>query len=167
VRKGLISAAAVLAVLVVPGSAMASTVTANTHANNHPDTTSVYTGVNSDNGPVWAYDNLELKFTSVALGGDEYQVTIDATGSFHGFANPITGAPDVNDGSVKGTITYLVDSTTAPQARNLPAQEPSTAGQSSTMVPQFYGSGFVGINGGGAYTYTYSRVDGSVYQQTG
>ncbi len=153
--------------------------TANTHASNHADTTGVPTGVNSANGPVRAWDNLELKFTAVPQSpvladGANYQVTIDAVGSFAGFADPRTaaegsldpGGPLVSNGSVKGTITYDVYATAPPKASNLPPQEPSDARQGADMIPQLFG-GHGSVVGGGSYLYTYNQVDGALYEQHG
>src|ERR1039458_7530903 len=67
------------------------TVTANTHLNDHPDTTSVSgtATVPSPGGPVWAYDNITEKFTvTPETAPGMYSVTVDVVGSFHGFADP-------------------------------------------------------------------------------
>ena len=90
-----VAAAAVLAGSVaVAAPAMASngpvTVTANTHLNNHPDTTSVSgpATIDSGNGPVWAYDNATEKFTAIQQINGSWVVNVDYVGSFHGFADP-------------------------------------------------------------------------------
>jgi hypothetical protein len=143
------------------------TVTAVTHASHHADTTNVATGVSSDNGPVWAWDNLAVRFTVTATGDNAYSVLITDNGSFAGFANPTTGAPDVNNGSVKGTIQYDVTSPNAPDPANLLANQPADPSPSTgTMLGQLF-DGDVTIVGGGAYSFTYTLVDGAVYTQTG
>ena len=77
-----------------------------THVNGHADTTSLINPVptsqqavtNTPYGPVWAYDTETVKLTpvqvtpSVANGQANWQVTVDVTGSFAGFADPNTGA---------------------------------------------------------------------------
>ena len=163
-KRILITAAAAAAVLAgsaaMAAPAMASngpvTVTANTHLNNHPDTTvgpvPVAVGsalVNSPDGPVWAYDNETTKFTIAPEGGTLYKVSIDIVGSFHGFADPGLngnvsdpnyGAALTSDGSVKGTIVYDVNATQAPNASLLPGQSPSGAHLSDLINTLFGGS---------------------------
>src|SRR5262245_20642434 len=100
-----------------------------THSNGHVDTTSgVNTGVTSDGGPVWAYDNITVRLTPVQIAdpgdGANYRVTVETLGSFHGFADPTTGAPLDSTGPVKGTISYDVYATQAPDGAGLPSQEP-------------------------------------------
>src|SRR5262249_18733748 len=65
-----------------------------THEANHPDTTSLTSPappdqqvvVQTDNGPVWAWDDLSVKLTPTQVptlpDGANYQVKIDVTGSF-------------------------------------------------------------------------------------
>jgi hypothetical protein len=143
------------------------TVTAVTHASHHADTTNVATGVSSENGPVWAWDNLAVRFTVTPNGDNAYSVLITDNGSFAGFANPHTGLPDVNNGSVKGTIQYDVTSPNAPDPANLLANQPANPSPSTVaMLGQLF-DGEVAIVGGGAYSFTYTRVDGAVYTQTG
>lgn len=144
-----------------------------THAANHPDTTSgVNTGVTSPQGPVWAWDNLSVKLTPVALDpsqqadGANWQVRVDVTGSFAGFADPNTGAPLSSNGPVTGTITYDVYSPTAPSGANLPAQEPGgTSGPGlHDMVLQLFGPGASIVGGGDQYTFSYQNGN---YTQVG
>src|SRR5215813_7892854 len=74
-------------------SAKQATISANTHVHNVADTTNVsgdHTGT-SDNGPVWAYDNLERKITATQTGTDTWAVRIDSQGSFNAIANPLDG----------------------------------------------------------------------------
>ena len=139
-----------------------------THTSDHPDTTSVAgpcTGV-SDNGPVWAYDNLSLHFSVIPESSPgNYSVTITAHGSFNEVSDPTTGACATGHGSVNGWIQYDVTSSTAPNRKNLPAQEPSDMHQTD-MLNQLFG-GNAQIVGGGHYNYTYNKVDGATYTQTG
>jgi hypothetical protein len=166
-------------------AATVSTVTANTHLNNHTDTTSVPTGVTSDNGPVWAYDNITEKYTvttKTAPSGTTpgtYLVKIDVVGSFHGFANPRTqgemdalgltspdpGAALDSAGSVKGTISYNVTATQAPDASLLPGQSPSDATLSQNINLLFGGTVVGAPAQVGAYGFTYHQVEGQDYTQ--
>jgi hypothetical protein len=152
------------------------TVTANTHLNNHPDTTNGSGGgslISTPNGAVWAYDNETTKFTVTSQGGNQYLVSIDIVGSFHGFADPGVkgttdptqgyGAPLTSDGSVKGTIAYEVTATQAPDPANLPGQSASDA-HLSTLINQLFGDSVVlDVNGNplisqvGDYSFSYQN----------
>jgi hypothetical protein len=157
-------------------SVKAATVTANTHLNNHPDTTNGSGGgslVSTPGGAVWAYDNETTKFTVTSQGGNQYLVSIDIVGSFHGFADPGAngttdptqgyGAPLTSDGSVKGTITYEVTATQAPDASLLPGQSPSDAHLSTLINQLFGGSVVLDVNGNplisqvGDYSFSYQN----------
>ncbi|HUY50540.1 MAG TPA: hypothetical protein VMV92_33340 [Streptosporangiaceae bacterium] len=159
------------------------TVTAVTHAADHPDTTNVSGSATINDpsrGPVWAFDNLSVRFTvtpgSTGADGGNYSVLITDNGSFAGFANPRTGDALVSNGSVQGTIQYDVSSASAPDPSLLLAQQPGDsthdqaglAGATTTghMLSQLFG-GNGNIVGGGHYRFTYRLVDGSVYVQTG
>ncbi len=160
-----VPAGALMALPMAAASAAPSnTVSATTHASDHPDTTSVETDFPSPGGDVWAYDNLSLQF-SAALdpsGRNLYTVTITTHGSFAAVADPISGAPYTGTGSVDGTITYEVSSPTAPSAKNLPAQEPgSTLGG---MVNQLFAGKATNIVTG-SYSFTYNPIEGSTYTQ--
>ena len=167
-----------------------ATVTANTHLNNHPDTTGVcdtvttYPGVGVI-GPdcVWAHDNATEKFTIVPNGTDTYLVTMDYVGSFHGFADPRMagelggngqGAALDSNGSVKGTIVYdvTVQPGQLPDPANLPGQSPSDAHISDNIKALF--DGHVAVENGnakifqnGPYTFTYHQIAGQDYTQNG
>jgi hypothetical protein len=111
-----------------------------THSPRHLDTTSgpvLGALKDSPNGAVWAYDNMSEQFT-VVPDGTNYKVSIEITGSFQGFAdpgangqsvdssgNPIGnyGQPLDSTGPVHGTISYEIQSSQVPSAKNLPAQE--------------------------------------------
>jgi hypothetical protein len=157
-------------------STVPGTVHAVTHSPQHLDTTTVKTGTDSPNGPVWAYDNLTDQFTVVPASGDgNYQVTIDSTGSFKGFADPMTGAPLASSGPVKGTIEYNVHSTRAPDPKALPSQEPDGT-STGVMIGQLFGEtdglsifnpahvGPAEVTGGGDYTFSYQN--GNYVQDT-
>lgn len=171
--KAVIASAGTLAMLglsAAPALASAGpsrTVTAVTHTSDHPDTTSVSgeCTMPSSHGPVWANDNLSLRFqvTPMAEPGN-YSVTITAHGSFAAFANPRTGDCYTGRGSVNGWLHYDVHSSTQPDPRNLPAQEPGDLSQGDILQALF--GGHASIIGGGQYSYTYTLVDGSKYTQT-
>jgi hypothetical protein len=171
---GVLSSAALVAAFVgISSSAAAAgsgTVTASTHASHHPDTCSCTTNVTSPNGDVRAYDNLSRKFTvtSEASPGT-YQVVIIDNGSFAAFAEPnnadlSTFFPITANGSISGTITNDVSSTTPPVASALPAQEPGDV-TTSAMISALFPGGNATIVGGGAYTYTY-KAGGETYTQS-
>jgi hypothetical protein len=174
---------------VIAGTASASIVapsasgdvTAVTHAADHPDTTNVSgpATLTSTGGPVWAFDDLAVRFTvtpgSTGSDGGNYSVTITDNGSFSAFADPTTGDAITASGSVRGTIQYDVFSSTPPDPANLPAQEPGDstrdqAGMGSAvhtvaMLNQLFGGNAV-IVGGGAYTFTYKAGGGTYVQDT-
>jgi hypothetical protein len=176
------------------GATTAATVSANTHAANHNDTTSVSGNatIPSNGGPVWAYDNLKVAITATPAVVGSYSVDLSVIGSFAGFANPRTtdeltaaGLPAVpapgdaltSSGSVKGTYHLTVNSPTLPKASNLHAQQDPTTGLSD-MVRQLFGDvatvnpvdGTVShtvIVSGGPYSFVYNKVAGVVYAQSG
>ncbi len=149
-KKIIYTAAAAAAVLAgsvaVAAPAMASsgpvTVTANTHLNNHPDTTSVSgpATIDSGNGPVWAYDNATEKFTAIQQNDGSWVVNVDYVGSFHGFADPTLGTALTSDGSVKGTISFTVAPGFTPNAANLPGQSASDADLTGNINTLFGGN---------------------------
>jgi hypothetical protein len=141
------------------------TVTANTHVNNHADTTDLCSVGKIGPDCVWAYDNATEKFTAVQdlasdSTGQTWQVTMDYVGSFHGFADPTTGAPLTSDGPVKGTISYTVNSPNVPNPALLSAQ--STSGISANITALFGGTPT--ITGGNTYSFSYQN--GSYVQET-
>ncbi|HUY48610.1 MAG TPA: hypothetical protein VMV92_23305 [Streptosporangiaceae bacterium] len=158
-----------LAVTAASASAGPGTVTAVTHASGHPDTCACTTDVTSPNGYVWAYDNLARKFTvTPEASPGNYQVTVTDNGSFSAFAEPNNPDPTTNhpitaNGSVRGTITYDVQSSSAPDPSALPAQEPGAVSTSAMISALFNGDAT--IVGGGAYTYTY-RAGGQTMVQS-
>ncbi len=161
---GLLGGAA--AALAGPASAatVPGAVHAVTHSPQHNDTTNVSgpaTGT-SPNGPTWAVDNLTEQFTVVPVSdqadGANYQVTIDVTGSFKGFADPTTGQALTSAGPVKGTIEYDVKSGTSPDPSSLlPNQAPDT-GLGAALSQLFSGQPASAlIVGGGNYNFSYQN----------
>jgi hypothetical protein len=151
---GAASAAALAGSIALAAPAMASNgngpLTAVTHAADHPDTTSGPGGSalldSPGYGPVWAFDNLAIKFIVTPDGKTNgYKVVVNSEGSFAGFADPgrdgatagpSYGQPLTSNGDVKGTITYYVTSATPPDPANLPAQEPGVPTRDQTGLSQ-------------------------------
>jgi hypothetical protein len=160
---GQASAATVPAVLTASvQQQQGAVVTAHTHQNGVTDTTNVPTGTDSPGGPVWAYDNLERTITAVqdAPGSQLWHVTVASTGSFNGFANPIDGkaAPGLS-GSVKGTITFDVQATGAPDGKNLPAQSGLSLHSSDLATGLWLpGTASVVPNSPSPYTFYYTPI---------
>lgn len=157
-----------------PGHGSVAPVTAVTHTMNHNDTTSVSGSctLSSPGGPVWAYDNLALKFSVTPTGTDTYAVTIYANGNFHAIANPITGDCYTGSGSVTGWYDLTVSSSTPPDAKNLPAQEDPATTQGQ-MVATLFGVSSSDVTGG-HYHYSYTPIpdagggpSGRTYTQDG
>lgn len=168
-----------------PGAvaATATTVSANTHAANHIDTTSVSGSatVPSEYGPIWAYDNFKIAIAATpANATDNYTVVLTVTGSFAGFANPRTqaemgaagltspapGDALISSGSVKGTYNLRVQSSTPPKASNLLAQQDPATGLSSMVRQLFGGDASVTVTGEN-YSFVYNKVEGVTYRQVG
>jgi hypothetical protein len=171
--KGLLLGGAVAAVplMFVANAATAApaTVKAVTHLDDRPDTCACVTGVSSTNGDVWAYDNLSRQFTVTPLGGQSYRVDITDNGRFSAIAEPdsadLSTAHPINaNGSVKGTNTYFVTSTEAPDPSSLPSHVGPDVSTSS-MIQDYLFAGHGTITGYGDYTYTY-RAGGETYAQS-
>ncbi|MGE5289989.1 MAG: hypothetical protein ACM3ML_22950 [Micromonosporaceae bacterium] len=153
---------------VAAASASQGPVTAVTHSSQHDDTTSVSSACTLANagpgGPVWAYDNLSLRYAvTPETGPGNYSVTIHANGSFKAICDPVTGDPATFNGSVDGWITYDVSSPNTPDPKNVPAQEPDHTGLGAGLSRLFGGS--YSIVGGGDYSFTYNPVEGCKYIQ--
>jgi hypothetical protein len=161
-----------VAVGVTAAGASPGVVKATTHSHQHPDTTNCVTSVTSDNGPVWAYDNLSRQITATPTAATGvWTVTVVDNGSFTAFSEPnnadcTTDHPlDPNvTGSVKGSITYTVTSTGTPDAANLPSQLDGAVSTSATIRTLFGDP--AATFAGGDYLYTY-RAGTSVYSQDG
>jgi hypothetical protein len=137
-----------------------ATISANTHVHNVADTTNVsgdHTGT-SDNGPVWAYDDLERKITATQTGTDTWDVRIDSQGSFNAIANPLDGNvwTGGNGGSVTGSVNYTVTSTKTPDAKNINGNLPD--GTSSTKTLKLFFGDDNAIVVGLTYRFDYSPV---------
>jgi hypothetical protein len=140
------------------------TVTANTHLNNHPDTTDHCVGLIKDDC-VWGYDNATEKFTLVQdlnadPSGHTWQVTMDYVGSFHGFADPSganAGAALDSTGSVKGIIYFTVTSDAKPNPANLPGQSASDAHLTDNIKALFGNDQSTVVSGGDQYTFSYQN----------
>jgi hypothetical protein len=167
---------AATALLAGTGAASAATVkappvkpvVASTYEAGLIDTTSVPTGVNSPQGPVWAYDDMTRVLTATQASPGTWTVTFDEGGVYNAIANPLTGAAWQHSGLFGGTISYIVTSAGTPKASNLPRTEPATATHSSVMA-QLFGAP-VTVVGGGSYDFTYLGIPGApkgVYTQVG
>jgi hypothetical protein len=133
------------------------TITANTHLNNHPDTTNVCGVGLIQSDCVWAHDNATEKYTLVRQSDGSWLVTMDYVGSFHGFADPNTGAALDSNGSVKGTISYTVTSNRTPDPSLLPGQSASDAHISDNIRALFGNDPSTVISGGDQYTFSYQN----------
>jgi hypothetical protein len=172
-KRGLLAATAVAvpagALLAGPLAANAapSTITAVTHSSNHEDTTTATTSYQDPTyGYVWAYDNLSIKLSASPIGTNTSTYTVNVTthGSFNEFADPTTGQPSTGSGSVDGTISYTVTSSTPPDAKYLPSQEPGAhLGQ---IVNDLFDGNTSSIVSG-PYSFSYTPIDGGVYTQNG
>jgi hypothetical protein len=172
-----IAAVAVPAIAPVMASAAPSTnqtYSVGTHSPGHADTTGIDCPActQTANGPVWAYDNLNLKYVVTPSGTPgQWTVAVTAQGSFAGFADPTTGLAQTNSGSVNGTITYYVTSPNTPKMALVPSQEPS--GTSIRLpISQMFGLGqdpnalpAGNTIAGGPYSFSYNKIDGQVYHQ--
>jgi hypothetical protein len=91
--------------------------------------------------------------------GATYLVTIDVTGSFKGFADPVTGQPLTSSGPVKGTIEYDVKSSTPPDPSSLlPNQDPKTG--LGDALSQLFGNqpkSALIVGGGDVYNFSYQN----------
>ena len=162
------------ALLAGTGAASAATtssvkpVTASTYEAGLPDTTSVETGTDSANGPVWAYDDMTRVVTAKQTAPGTWTVTFNEGGVYNAIANPLTGLAWHHSGLFGGTISYVVTSAGQPKAANLPRTEPATATHGSVMA-QLFGAA-VTVTGGGSYSFTYLGIPGApkgVYTQVG
>lgn len=148
------------------------------------------------NGPVWAIDTLKEHWvvTSCAASttctadndGANYAVTLTVQkgSKFAEFADPgagtnessdpcpaaagggsNAGGPHTGQGNVTGTIEYDIQSSSAPDLSGVPAvQAPDTS--LDTVLGQIF-DGNQSIVGGGHYSFTYSKVCGENYSQSG
>jgi hypothetical protein len=176
-KRGLLGVAAlsapVTAAVVLPLAASASpsnVVTATTHLANRADTCACVTNVTSDNGDVWAYDNISRQFTvtdngPTGNGSHTYTVAIADTGSFSAFADPNTGSALKVNGSLTGTNQYTVTATQAPDPSGLPSQIPNSTGTGDMITNDLFHTGTATITAEGNYTYSY-HAGNNTYTQT-
>ncbi len=126
-----------------------------------------WTGPNdpTGNGPIWAYDNVQrqVTWTPDATTPGAWDVTVATFGTYHAFANPITGAAWKHDGLMAGEIQYVVTSPTPPSAANLPAVSSNTL-RSQGIADELFGqpnnSTAVTMTGG-AYNFVYEGIPGA------
>jgi hypothetical protein len=158
----------------LPAVTMASvqhavTVRGLTFQNHVEDTTSVPTSVTDPvYGPVWSYDNLArtIVATRDAANPALWHVTLYSDGSWHAFANPVTGAPYTGSGAMAGWVTYDVTTAGTPSQAHLPLTEPGTM-HSADILSQFFGSPASFPVSTLHYSFTYYHMDGQNYTQTG
>jgi len=132
-------------------------VTAVTHASQHPDTTSAsgFGCGTSANGATWALDNLSRQFGVTDNNDGTYTVTITDHGSFAGFADPTNCQPLTSQGSVSGSYTLTVTSSTGPDPSGL-APQYEGAISTTDMVRDLFDHNATSIQGG-AYYYSYQH----------
>jgi hypothetical protein len=117
------------------------------------------------NGPIWAYDTVQrqVTWTQDPTTSGAWDVTVATFGTYHAFANPITGAAWKHDGVMAGEIQYVVTSPTPPSAANLPAVSPNTL-RSQGIVDELFGqpNGSTAVTmTGGAYNFVYEGIPGA------
>jgi hypothetical protein len=172
-KRIILTAAAAAAVLtgsvVAAAPAFASTGPQQfvTHEPGHPDTT--VGGLpgsacgTSANGPTWAADDLSVKLIPVAIpaqaNGANYRVDIAITGSFAGFADPNTCYALTSSGPVKGSISYDVAATQAPDGAGLLPQQAGGdhAPHLSDLISQLFDGNAHVVGGGDQYTFSYQN----------
>jgi hypothetical protein len=100
---------------------------------------------NSDNGPVWASDNITRNITITPSGPDQWTVTFVENGQYNAFADPNTGNAWTGTGNMHGTVSYTVASHSAPKMANLPARLPGMVDPSGKEVMPSAGSDLTGF----------------------
>jgi hypothetical protein len=149
----------------------------------------------SGNGPVWAIDTLHEKWVITPCAdsttctadndGAQYAATLHVTkgSQFAEFADPgqgsnetadpcpgngsNAGGPHTGTGAVTGTIEYDINSSAAPDLGSVPPREAPNTSLSTVLGQIFDNDPSYSIAGGGHYTFSYSKVCGAVYAQTG
>jgi len=145
-----------------------SSVVGTTQMTNTPDTTNGAGGSacgTSANGNTWAMDqfpSVTLTATQETTPANTWEVAIRSTGSFVGFADPLTCSALKSSGPVSGVIYYTVQSATAPVPGNL-KQDYAGGVEFSTLIDDFFGDSPT-ISGGNVYSYSYQ---GGNYTQVG
>jgi len=141
----------------------------------------------SDNGPVWASDDITRNITVTPAGPGLWTVTFVENGTYNAFADPNTGLAWSNTGNMHGTVSYTVSSATPPNMAKLPASLPGVVDQNNTQVVPgtvptlaglaVHGHGYIiGLLFGadasvtsGPYSYHYTQIQDvpGVYEQVG
>ena len=141
----------------------------------------------SDNGPVWASDDITRNITVTPSGPGLWTVTFVENGTYNAFADPNTGLAWSNTGNMHGTVSYQVASNTPPNMAKLPASLPGMVDQNnSQVVPgtvstlagySVHGHGYIigllfqgnqGVTGGpNRYHNTQNQDDQGDYKQVG
>jgi len=144
----------------------------------------------SDNGPVWASDDIARNITITPAGQDLWTVSFVENGKYNAFADPNSGDSWTNTGTMHGTVSYTVASATPPDMSKLPASLPGVVdGAGKQVIPSAGGSlagttvqghgyiiglvfpnntGWRGVTGG-PWDYHYTQVQNTqgVYEQAG
>ena len=144
----------------------------------------------SDDGPVWASDDITRNITVTPAGPGLWTVTFVENGTYNAFADPNTGLAWSNTGNMHGTVSYTVSSATPPNMAKLPASLPGVVDQNNTQVVPgtvptlaglaVHGHGYIigllfpansnwqGVTGG-PYSYHYAQIQDvqGVYKQVG
>ena len=153
----------------MPAGSMVQTypVQATVHMAQHLDTTNVAGDATkpSDNGPVWAYDNLSVKVIVFPAGYANQNGQVDIVhlayhGSFKGFANPLTGNALTSAGSVDGTYEVTVSSSLPPDPANLPTTMNGPV-STTTMLKTLFGDPNALVEGG---PYAFYYQNGNYFQ---
>jgi hypothetical protein len=139
------ASASVAAPAVLTASVQSQKVTAVTHQNGVPDTTSstATSDPGTGFGPVWAHDNVTKQFAITQTSPNHYTIVETVHGSFTAFSSPNTGDPINNTainvtGSIDGTNTFYVVSSVAPDPSLLPSQSPADM-HTGDMISALFG----------------------------
>ena len=135
------------------------------------DTTNVTTGKTdpTGNGPIWAYDNVEriVTWSPDKTVAGAWDVTIATEGTYHAFANPITGLKWNGHGAMLGYIQYVVTPPAGhvPSAAHLPKVTANTY-RSGGVLNELFGlprdsSALVHAAGDGQYNFLYFGIPGA------
>ena len=134
------------------------------------DTTNVTTGkTDPTNGPIWAYDSVKriVTWSPDKTVAGAWDVTIATEGTYHAFANPITGLKWNGHGAMLGYIQYVVTPPAGdvPSAAHLPKVTASTY-RSGGVLNELFGlrqdsSALVHAAGDGQYNFLYFGIPGA------
>ena len=135
------------------------------------DTTNVTTGKTdpTGNGPIWAYDNVEriVTWSPDKTVAGAWDVTVATEGTYHAFANPVTGVKWKGHGAMLGYIQYVVTPPAGhvPSAAHLPKVTANTY-RSGGVLNELFGlprdsSALVHSAGDGQYNFLYFGIPGA------